>query len=297
MMTLSSAEIMSWVGSFIWPLFRIAALVAAAPVFGARTIPASVKVIFAVVFTLIIAPISPPVPVVDPLSGEAVLIVMNQILIGGAMGLALQLVFAMFIVGGQIIAFQMGLGFASMVDPSSGTQVPVVSQFYVIVLPFVFLALDGHLTFISVMAESFHTLPIGVNGLSNAGLWALVNWGGNMYAGAVQIALPAIASLLLINWLSVSSPVLHPSLIFFLSVSGDYGGGIFHYADNAYGNSSTNKITGGQCLCVDAWPSRWFLKDDAPCLKVKQVRNAPRRRRKNAKRNRVIRARWSVQKN
>jgi len=187
MMTLTSAEIMSWVGSFVWPLFRIAALVAAAPVFGARTIPASVKVIFAVVFTLIIAPISPPVPVVDPLSGEAVLIVMNQILIGGAMGLALQLVFAMF------------LGFASMVDPSSGTQVPVVSQFYVIVLTLVFLALDGHLTFISVMAESFHTLPIGVNGLSNAGLWALVNWGGNMYAGAVQIALPAIASLLLIN--------------------------------------------------------------------------------------------------
>ncbi len=93
----------------------------------------------------------------------------------------------------------MGLGFASMVDPSSGTQVPVVSQFYVIVLTLVFLALDGHLTFISVMAESFHTLPIGVNGLSNAGLWALVNWGGNMYAGAVQIALPAIASLLLIN--------------------------------------------------------------------------------------------------
>jgi len=199
MMTLTSAEIMSWVGSFVWPLFRIAALVAAAPIFGARTIPASVKVIFAVVFTLIIAPISPPVPVVDPLSGEAVLIVMNQILIGGAMGLALQLVFAMFIVGGQIIAFQMGLGFASMVDPSSGTQVPVVSQFYVIVLTLVFLALDGHLTFISVMAESFHTLPIGVNGLSNAGLWALVNWGGNMYAGAVQIALPAIASLLLIN--------------------------------------------------------------------------------------------------
>jgi flagellar biosynthetic protein FliR len=93
----------------------------------------------------------------------------------------------------------MGLGFASMVDPSSGTQVPVISQFYVIILTLVFLALDGHLTFISVVAESFHTLPIGVNGLSRDGLWALLIWGGSMYAGAVQIALPAIASLLLIN--------------------------------------------------------------------------------------------------
>jgi len=199
MMTLASSEIMSWVATFMWPLFRIAALVSAAPVFGARTVPVSVKLIFAVVLTLVIAPVSPPVPVVDPISGEAVLIVVNQILIGAAMGLALQLVFAMFIIGGQIMAFQMGLGFASMVDPSSGTQVPVISQFYVILLTLVFLALDGHLTFISVVAQSFHTLPIGVNGLNDASLWALVTWGGNMYAGAVQIALPAIASLLLIN--------------------------------------------------------------------------------------------------
>ena len=199
MMTLASSEIMSWVGSFMWPLIRIAALVGVAPVFGARTVPVRAKVVFALVLTLVIAPVSPPVPVVDPLSGEAVLIVINQLLIGAAMGLALQMVFAMFVIGGQIIAFQMGLGFASMVDPSSGTQVPVVSQFYVIVLTLVFLALDGHLTFINVIANSFHTLPIGVNGLSSDGLWALVNWGGQMYAGAVQIALPAIASLLLIN--------------------------------------------------------------------------------------------------
>ena len=183
----------------MWPLIRIAALVGAAPVFGARTVPVTAKLVFAVVLTLVIAPVSPPVPVVDPISAQAVLIVLNQILIGAAMGLALQLVFAMFIVGGQIIAFQMGLGFASMVDPSSGTQVPVISQFYVIILTLTFLALDGHLIFINTVAESFRTLPIGVNGLSNDGLWALVLWGGHMYAGAVQIALPAIASLLLIN--------------------------------------------------------------------------------------------------
>jgi flagellar biosynthetic protein FliR len=93
----------------------------------------------------------------------------------------------------------MGLGFASMVDPSSGTQVPVISQFYVIMLTLIFLALDGHLVFIDAVADSFRTLPIGATGLSGDGLWTLVTWGGNMYAGAVQIALPAIASLLLIN--------------------------------------------------------------------------------------------------
>lgn len=174
-------------------------MVTAAPVFGARTVPVKVKVALAFLLTLVIMPIIPTPPAVDPLSGDAILITLNQILIGAAMGLALQLLFAMFVIGGQIIAFQMGLGFAAMVDPGSGTQVPVVSQFYIIVLTLIFLALNGHLVFISVVAESFRSLPIGTTSVSQDGLWALVNWGSTMYAGAVQIALPAIAALLLFN--------------------------------------------------------------------------------------------------
>ena len=199
MINLASSEIMSWFGGFLWPLFRIAALVSAAPVFGARTVPLRVKVILSLVLTLIVMPILPAAPVVDPLSGEAVLITVNQILIGVAMGLSLQFIFAIFVMGGQIIAFQMGLGFATMVDPNSGTQVPVLSQFYVILLTLMFFALNGHMVFIDVLVDSFRTLPIGLQGLSNDGMWAMVLWGGRMYAGAVQIALPAIASLLLIN--------------------------------------------------------------------------------------------------
>ncbi len=199
MLNLASAEIMSWVGAFLWPLFRIGAMVGVAPIFGARTVPLSIKAAISVLLTMVIFPMLPPAPVVDPLSGEAVLITLNQILIGAAMGLALQFIFAMFVMGGQIIAFQMGLGFASMVDPASGTQVPVISQFYVITLTLVFLALNGHLVVIEVLADSFRTLPVGVNGLSSSGFWALANWGSQLYSGAVQIALPTIASLLMIN--------------------------------------------------------------------------------------------------
>lgn len=199
MLTLASSEIMSWIGSFLWPFFRVAALVTAAPVFGARTITVKIKLIIAILLTMVMMPVLPPMPVVDPLSGSAVLIVLNQILIGASMGLALQLLFGMFVAGGQIIAFQMGLGFASMIDPGSGTSVPVVSQLYVVLLTLIFLALNGHLIVIDVLANSFQTLPIGVNGLSNDGIWALVSWGSTLYAGAVQIALPAIASLLLFN--------------------------------------------------------------------------------------------------
>lgn len=199
MLALTSTEIMSWTGSILWPLFRIAALVGVAPVFGARTIPMRVKLIFSLLLTLVVVPLLPAPPAVDPLSGEALLITVNQLLIGIAMGLALQLVFAMFVVGGQIIAFQMGLGFAAMVDPVSGESGPVIGQFYVIMLTLMFFALDGHLVFIDILVDSFRTMPIGMGGLTRDGFWTLAMWGGKLYAGAVQIALPAIAALMLIN--------------------------------------------------------------------------------------------------
>lgn len=196
---ISAEEITAWVGSAMWVLVRITALIAAAPILGSRSIPAKIKLGLAVVLTMVLLPLVPKAPLVDPLSSSALLITVNQVIIGAAMGLALQLVFGMFVIGGQIIAYQMGLGFSQMVDPQSGTQVPVVGQFYIILLTLIFFSLDGHLALIQVLSDSFVSLPVGANGLSKDGVWALVAWGSNMYVGAVQIALPAIASILLIN--------------------------------------------------------------------------------------------------
>jgi flagellar biosynthetic protein FliR len=199
MITLASTEITSWVGAFIWPFVRISALIAAAPVFGATAIPNKVKLIFALVLTLVVMPVIPPPPVVEPISSEAFLITLHQILIGVSMGLALQMMFSMFVIGGQLIAYKMGLGFASMVDPSSGTQVPTVSQIYVVILTLVFLSINGHLIVIEVLVDSFKAMPVGTTGIDRDAMWSLVSWGSTMIAGGVKIALPAIASLFLIN--------------------------------------------------------------------------------------------------
>ena len=197
---ISSEEITAWIGSGMWALIRVTALMASAPVIGARTVPAKIKLGLSVLITIVLLPVLPIAPAVDPLSASALVITANQILIGVAMGLALQLVFSMFVIGGQIIAYQMGLGFSQMVDPQSGMQVPVVSQFYIVLLTLIFFSLDGHLAMVQVLRDSFVSLPVGTNGLSKEGMWTLVAWGSEMYSGAVQIALPAIASILLVNF-------------------------------------------------------------------------------------------------
>ncbi|WP_241546773.1 flagellar biosynthetic protein FliR [Thiohalobacter thiocyanaticus] len=195
----TTSQIAGWIGEFVWPFMRIGAMLMVMPVFGGRLVPARVRVLMAVVLAAVMLPVIPPVPAVDPLSAEAVAIAVQQLLIGLVMGFMLQLVFSALVIGGHAIAMSMGLGFASMVDPQNGVNVPVIGQYYVTLATLLFLALDGHLVLISVLAESFHQLPIAAHGLSRDVFWTLANWGTRMFAGGILIAVPALIALMLTN--------------------------------------------------------------------------------------------------
>lgn len=198
-MQFSSAEIAAWVGTFVWPLTRVAALVSVAPVFGSRTLPRRVRLMLALALTWAILPFVPPVPVVEPISPAGLLVTVQQVLIGLSIGFVLRLVFGALELGGQMVATQMGLGFASLVDPQNGAQSPLLSQFYTLLGTLVFLALNGHLLLVRLLVDSFVALPVAASGADRDLLWTLVNWASHTFAGAVLISLPAIASLLVVN--------------------------------------------------------------------------------------------------
>lgn len=197
-MSITELQFQTWLAAFFWPFLRIGAVVIAAPVLNSTQVPKRWRLLLAVVLTLVIAPGIGPVPVIDPFSFQAFITALQQIVIGVAMGFALQMAFSAMVFGGQIIALKMGLGFAQMVDPQNGVQVPVVSQYYLILSTMMFLVLNGHLILIEILAKSFQTLPIG-EGLQRADYWAVVAWGSEMFFGSLLVALPAIAALLLIN--------------------------------------------------------------------------------------------------
>lgn len=199
MITVTGADITAWVGSYLWPFVRIGAFVGAAPIFGTRFLPTRLKIVIAIVLTIIISPIVDSVPVIDAVSADGILIVIQQVLIGLSMGFAMHLVFSAFVLGGQIIAMSMGLGFASMNDPSSGVVVPTVGQLYTILVTLAFLSVNGHLIMISVIADSFTTMPIAVTGISTTSIWNIVAWAGYMFKGALLIALPSLGAMLVVN--------------------------------------------------------------------------------------------------
>jgi len=199
-MVITGSELTSLIGAFLWPLFRIGAMVMAAPVFGARYVPTRVRLVVALAVTALVVPLLPPQPPVELLSPMTLFIIGQQILIGMVMGFTLQLVFSAVVTGGQIVAMQMGLGFSLMVDPQNGAQAPVLSQFYMLMVLMVFLALNGHLVMIEVMVDSFQSMPIGPQGVSADSFWQVVSWGSLIFAGGLGMAIPAVASLLVVNF-------------------------------------------------------------------------------------------------
>jgi flagellar biosynthetic protein FliR len=197
-MSVTDLQFQAWLASFFWPFLRVGGLVIAAPVFNSAQAPMRWRLLLSILLTLAIVPTLPPVPIIDPFSLVAVLVALQQILIGVAMGFVVQMAFAAMVFGGQLIAHKMGLGFAQMVDPQNGVQVPVLSQYYLILSTFLFLLLNGHLILLDILAQSFHSLPIG-EGLSRADFYAIVAWGSEIFSGGLLISLPAVTALLLIN--------------------------------------------------------------------------------------------------
>ncbi|WP_132458296.1 flagellar biosynthetic protein FliR [Pseudomonas aeruginosa] len=198
MLELTNAQIGGWIASFVLPLFRVAALLMTMPVIGTQLVPVRVRLYLALGVCVVLVPNLPPMPQVDALSMKAMLLIGEQILVGALLGFSLQLLFHAFVIAGQIISMQMGLGFASMVDPANGVSVPVLGQFFTMLVTLLFLAMNGHLVVFEVIAESFVTLPVG-EGLSGNHFWIIAGKLGWVMGAALLLALPAITALLVVN--------------------------------------------------------------------------------------------------
>ncbi len=195
---LTTGQLETWVAQGFFPFARIGACLMVAPMFGARFVTARTRIVLAVAITALVAPMI-PMPDIKPFSPQGFVVVFQQMLIGVALGFALQVVFDALALAGQLLANSMGLSFAFNIDPLRGSSTPALSQLYVILATFTFLALNGHVALIQILVAGLHGIPIGVTGLGQEGLWQLILWGGTLFSGAIGIALPGVTALLIVN--------------------------------------------------------------------------------------------------
>ncbi|HUA25461.1 MAG TPA: flagellar biosynthetic protein FliR [Steroidobacteraceae bacterium] len=197
MITVTGQQLDGWLLELFWPFVRIGSCFMLAPAFGTSSVPARVRIVLAGAVTFLVAPLV-RIPDVTPLSAQGVVITIQQVIIGAALGFSLNILFDAVSLGGEMLGNSMGLSLAFNLDPQSGASTPTVSQLYSILVMLIFLVLNGHLALIGMLVDGFHTLPIGT-GLGANGLWAVVNWGSELFSGALAVALPGVTALLVTN--------------------------------------------------------------------------------------------------
>ena len=191
------SQIDRWMALLLWPMSRVTGLMLTAPIFSASGLPSLVRIVIAMALTLAIIPAEAPMPALNILSWASLLVIVQQLIIGLLMGMTLKLVFEAVSYGGQLIANAMGLGFASVIDPTQGGDTPLIGQFQTVMVSLLFLAMNGHLALIGMLADSMRSLP--PSRLSATMSWELLSFASIVFSGAVRVALTAIIALLITN--------------------------------------------------------------------------------------------------
>jgi len=199
MPTFTEADIMAWVMPVFWPFLRILAVFSSAPIFSSRSVPMRTRVGLALIVAVCAQAGLPPQPMIaltDPMAFQAVL---QQVVLGVSIGLAVRIVFASVELAGEMIGLQMGLNFAGFFDPSTNSQTSTVGRFFGNMTMLLFVVLGGHLMLLQVVVASFETFPVGGNAFESINRLRLHELGAVMFRYGLWIALPMIGMLLFIN--------------------------------------------------------------------------------------------------
>ncbi len=247
----------SGLASLLWPLVRVAAFLMVLFVVSGNSVPATVRALCALTMTVCFLPSIPAVsaePEIFSLRG--IMTTINQVIIGAGLGLMTLFASQTFVIAGQAIAMQTGLGFASLVDPVSGTNAPIVGQFFTILCTLIFFAIDGHLVFIRLLLLSFTTLPIGPVIFAEEGLVSMLYFGATMFQGALATAMSSICTMLVVNFtfgvMTRAAPQLNVFSMGF-AVSMTVGLMVLWYSLNAFMGNFTmimNALMSSTCTLI-----------------------------------------------
>jgi flagellar biosynthetic protein FliR len=199
MITIAAADLDFWLAAFVYPFFRILALMSSAPLLSHASVPIPARIGLAVLLTVLVAPTLPATAMISPMSVMGFVLIFQQIVVGVTIGFAMQLAFAAVELAGNMIGLQMGISFAVFVDPQTSRQTPIIGSFLSMILMLLFTALNGHLIMISALVDSFRAVPVGIDSAHAYNWLQLASAGGQVFVAGLQISLPIIAAMMLAN--------------------------------------------------------------------------------------------------
>lgn len=186
---------------FIVIFARVSGVLLSAPVLGDPNIPIQIKVAFAFVLSLIFFPVLAAPQVGDnPDLLDIIVLLTAEVGVGVLIGFSARLLLAGVALAGEVIGFQMGLGIASVFDPSSEAQVSLIGQIKISFALLLFVVLDGHHILIRALIMSYRHIEPGKLELSRALLDHYMGLAGMIFLVGLQIGAPLIVAMMAANF-------------------------------------------------------------------------------------------------
>jgi flagellar biosynthetic protein FliR len=180
---------------------RLSGLLLVAPVFSSRAVPMRVRTGLLLLFTALLLP--PALAAAQlpgggmPRVGPATLA--TEVILGLSLGLGAAVFVAAAESAGDMLAVQMGLSGANVLNPISGTQMPIVGQFLGLFAMALLLASGGHLVILEVLTASLRALPPGASLDLEGGITASVNILSAQFLLGLRFAAPVVAAMMIGN--------------------------------------------------------------------------------------------------
>lgn len=192
---------------------RCGAALIAAPMVSGIVIPPQLRALLAFALAVFVAGWLPIPELPEMMSFAAMLAIVQEVVIGAALGFVLQIAFAVPLIAAEQISGTMGLAIATSIDPASGAQSGALGSYFGLVMTLLFYAIGGHLLWFEMLLESYRVMPAGAFTFGETGARDIVMFAGYGFATAAAIALPVVLVLLSVQvvtgTISRSAPALN----------------------------------------------------------------------------------------
>lgn len=200
---------------------RVSSLLLTAPYFSSAAFPAQVKIFFAVITSILLYPVIPAQSIaIDTQSGAVFMLtaILVEVLVGAALGMVGQIVFAGLELAGRLISLKIALGFASLVDSMTQQQSTIVSNLFNMLAVLVFLSIGGEKIYLSGLVQSFEVVPLQQAQIHLAGPFML-EIATYLFVIGVQITAPFMIVLFLVDLsLAIFARIMPQANIMFIAL-------------------------------------------------------------------------------
>lgn len=176
---------------------RLIGFVRLAPVFNRKEIPGMVKIALCLLLTIVITPFI-NVPNLTAMNSFVLSILLN-VVVGALVGYMAQLILLAVEAGADMINMQMGLSSAMVLDPTTSSQVSILSKIMALFGILIFINLGGIYWLIRALMRSFEIFPIYATSIplqQVVNMDYLISMSSNVLFMGLQIASPILLATL-----------------------------------------------------------------------------------------------------